>query len=866
MSDIKLPDLYFDDSVRLLPPSINFVQLKRDAIPVVLDSLNTKNVFLRAPAGYGKTTMMVQCYSRLRDAGKQVAWLSCDASDNDLTRFVERLQQALEFPQVSAEKLIYLFIDEFEVITESSVQDYFNRFLQHSLLQFRVCVGTRPTSSFNTSRFKAAGTLSELTYADLKFSKQEVGDFLEKVGLSELPGEDVAAFYAKTQGWAAGLSLGVIALKQHSNKSRFISDFSGEQEDITAYLANEVLDSETVVIRRFLLKTSILKELYPELCNQLLSITDSESILQDLALRGMVQTHGRDRGLHYKFHPLFSDFLQKQLIVEGEESHILHRTAAEWFECNGFPELAIDHYLDGRNNVRAIELLQQQAADFYAKGYCWRLYSWLLRIPPHETQQFIDLQVMRIWLTATIKGHREAVALVKMLALEKSHISGITSLLTVVDIYRYLHIDNPKQALVVASPDLEGKSDSEAYIAHGFLTFRAIASLWNGDSASARHYILQDTKSEIFAPDFLRSSIFQALQGWMAFCEGNLQDAESYFKSAETTRFKAQNAFLGGDSFGVLYATLLYERNQLSEAEEIVNSVLKSNPNTLFPDSLIESYCLLAKIRYEQKDVNGAMTALIDLERVGVERSIPRVIVSSHLERSRLHLMQKQKARANQYYLKAKEYELSGHITSNGFFANDLVWGELTEIYLELAFGDPEAVKKLIEKQLVQVKSEGRMRRELLIRLLNVIAESRLNPDLIPMSDFVDILKSFIASGLFRCVVDLGVMVAPLLREVKASRRFQQDQPLQCYVDNLLSSLHETIEDVSDSLFSSTVLTATETKVLNLVAEGESNKSISRTLDISDSTVRTHLRNINKKLHTRSRTHAVIQARQLGLL
>ncbi len=61
-------------------------------------------------------------------------------------------------------------------------------------------------------------------------------------------------------------------------------------------------------------------------------------------------------------------------------------------------------------------------------------------------------------------------------------------------------------------------------------------------------------------------------------------------------------------------------------------------------------------------------------------------------------------------------------------------------------------------------------------------------------------------------------------------------------------------------------LTPKEQKVLQLLAEGFSNVAMAQRLFVSETTVRTHLRNISAKLHASNRTQAVAIARQLGLL
>ena len=61
-------------------------------------------------------------------------------------------------------------------------------------------------------------------------------------------------------------------------------------------------------------------------------------------------------------------------------------------------------------------------------------------------------------------------------------------------------------------------------------------------------------------------------------------------------------------------------------------------------------------------------------------------------------------------------------------------------------------------------------------------------------------------------------------------------------------------------------LTERETDVLRLLAQGQSNKEVARSLHIAEKTVKTHVSNILSKLGVQSRTQAIAKARTLHLL
>jgi len=80
-----------------------------------------------------------------------------------------------------------------------------------------------------------------------------------------------------------------------------------------------------------------------------------------------------------------------------------------------------------------------------------------------------------------------------------------------------------------------------------------------------------------------------------------------------------------------------------------------------------------------------------------------------------------------------------------------------------------------------------------------------------------------------------------------------------------VSSLHDPVGDRPRRNASRT-LTPKERSILQLLARDFSNKEIAKTIDVSDETVKWHLKNLFNKLEAGSRKHAVTRARTLGFL
>lgn len=126
-----------------------------------------------------------------------------------------------------------------------------------------------------------------------------------------------------------------------------------------------------------------------------------------------------------------------------------------------------------------------------------------------------------------------------------------------------------------------------------------------------------------------------------------------------------------------------------------------------------------------------------------------------------------------------------------------------------------------------------------------------------------------------RLVLDEGSGARQIVLRLERSIRSEPDTLLDpIFVDYLQRLLHAfgpgpedpatpAASEVRDLVVP---LTASETKVLRLLAAGDSNRVISGKLFVSESTVCTHVRKISQKLDTHSRTQAVAKARLLGLI
>lgn len=118
-------------SAKVTPPLVRDNVIARERLLHLLERApRPKLVLLHAPAGYGKTTLMVQWLRQLRSAGEGVGWINLDELDNDAVNLLAGLQLAL-LPDSGSEVLdalsaisrcasrhrrFTLFLDELEAV------------------------------------------------------------------------------------------------------------------------------------------------------------------------------------------------------------------------------------------------------------------------------------------------------------------------------------------------------------------------------------------------------------------------------------------------------------------------------------------------------------------------------------------------------------------------------------------------------------------------------------------------------------------------------------------------------------------------------------------------------------------------------
>jgi LuxR family maltose regulon positive regulatory protein len=407
---VVIPELPLVRSKLIAPSPAGLLHRPR-LCQTIEHGLECKLTLISAPAGYGKTSALVDFAQR---SPIPVCWYTADERDRDLVLFVEYLLGAIgeQFPGFGegtratlasladefahtpvgvAEELanevlalgapLAVVVDNYESLDGTlGIRGFVRRLLEIIPPNCHLMLGSRVLPDVPVTHLVAKRQLVGLASRDLSFTSQEVRELLQLSQL-QISEEQAQAIAARSEGWITGILLLADLLREDVEQALLGAD--GATAETYGYLAAEVLDRQLPDLQHFLCTSAVLREVSEPLCREVLGIAEPSGLLAEVERRNLFITRfGRGAGATFRYHNLFRDFLHRQLRQRDLARYTdLHLRAGAWFEEANDVEEAVYHYLATETYPEAIALMERVAREWFIRGRVETLLDWAQELP-----------------------------------------------------------------------------------------------------------------------------------------------------------------------------------------------------------------------------------------------------------------------------------------------------------------------------------------------------------------------------------------------------------------------------------------------------------------------------------------------------
>jgi ATP/maltotriose-dependent transcriptional regulator MalT len=910
--------------MNLLQSKLRIPPVRREHVPrprlhtLLRAGLEGRVTLVSAPAGFGKTSLLSEW---LQSQDLPVAWLSLDEQDNAWPRFLAYLLTAvqaidpsvgtgllgaLESPQVPALESVrsslpgelavvgrpfVLVLDDFHVLLDAQVHDLLTSIIDHEPAGMHLVLSGRSDPPWPVGRLRAAGALTEIRAADLRFTLDEAGQLLNDSLALRLSLQDLSTVEERTEGWIVGLHLAALSLRNQADRPGFLRAFAGSDRFVLDYLMEEVLSQQPPEVCTFLLETSLLDRFSAPLCDAITGHADSQAMLRRLEADNLFVVSLDSERCWYAYHSLMGSFLrsvQKQRDPGSVASIHLH--ASEWYEANGDILDAIQHGLAAEDYERIGQLIRSNGLALVFQGDLSTVLAWLHTYSETWLRTGPWLRIAQLWAHSfssdapTISGElQETRELVR---------EGLRAFEDQSDSPKVLELRQALAHLTAIEANVSVMSGRHAEAAR--LAREALAELPPKDTTTRQYAFvclgmalrhqgeLQAAVDALAAADPPGSELDQTaaparglatlagIQIWM----GRLQEAETTCRRLLTLHDEYLNRCgrrLPIAAFG--YARLseiLRERNQLDEALRLAQESHLLAVQWQQTDALFESHTQLARARLARKDTDGAFALLHALE-TQMRGSSPWLHALTRAEEARLCLMCAQDPgclkRARAW---AREYPLpaDGRLV----FRDHPLYLAHAQLLLWEAREDrsrARAAVELTKKVMRLLEPTDALGLLLQACVLCALSESAFGQTGEALSHLVECLHRAEPRGYVRLFADCGPALGALLAQVPApdpSHVYAQMLSQVIADDRAAGSAGQGTPRLAARAPMEEPLSERELHVLRLLATTLTSSEIADELSVATSTVRSHTKAIYSKLGVHSRLEAVDQARSLGLL
>jgi len=863
--------------LKAIPPRVARDLLERDRLGLSrLNGPAGQLITVVAPTGFGKTSQLAQWRKEALAGGSLAFWLTLDGRDEPLrlinglaqsahqtsgrhgfdSQFIESLErfsdplEAMTAWLAEAARMsqdILLIIDEADRAPEATRTEFLSYLAGNAPANLRIAIGARPTERIGVDGNLVDDSYTRVTADDLRFRPEETISILSSALGSAHDVEVALRLHELIEGWPLGVQLAIASLRRNDDLSGFLSAATA---DIRRFFIDRLIDRQSDSAKQLLIRISPLDLVHPELC---VAIFDGVDVRDDLR-RLQEQTpllSQAEEGDWMRLHPMAREVLDERYrrIPEADRKAMSVR-ASDWLSSAGLFEAAAEQALAAGMSERAYDLAEGVVQQMLTDGRIGAVLEWHRRLPEADFLRHPGFWMPAAWALAMSERHAEALPLLDRIEAQpdlriEDKFEASLIRLTIAGFSdsgdkMLVELENWKEPPAAARPQ-----DIPIY-----WISRGLASLHAGRPDQARVDWLRFEgfdRSIMYTPmshgfGSYGVAVSHLWEGRCALAEQVLRPA---LAKAETQMGRRN---LVTCMLAALLARARWEAGSESEPAALLALRLDVLERQGLPDALLSAYLTLARMAEHEGRHDKAFSLLEELRAHGVTRRMPRLHFAAQCEMVRQHS-------------KAGRGETASTLAR-----------QLSATFAAQKAQFPKAFVPWLELQLELAKVHAALAHQGADHMLEALQEVDRAAGLAASLNLgweaveIRLLRSHV---LERCG-DVGA-ADEIRREGQSLAHINGQHRLSAQFGGV--ALAQPVERAAvtatvtmESASGGAILTIKEREILGLLAQNLSNKEIANALDLSEQTVKWHLKNLFQKLDGANRKHTVARARMLGLI
>jgi len=872
---------WFNES-KLAPvrPKIDLV--RRDRLLEKLDeALGRRLLLVVAPPGYGKSTLLIQWAESLQGSGTRDAWLLLDGNDADSRQLLAYIALSLfragldigeleigaqnGFSESSVHKVLaalahkltltsdrfLIILDDYHLISNSTIDVLLQKLIWEMPTNVTFVVSSRARPNLDMPTMIAAGEALEIGAEEIRLNKDETLQALGK----DMDDADADEIFHKTEGWPVAVQLARVQKRALPSAPL---NAGGSSTLIASYLTDQVLDSLEPDVRDMLLDISVLDQFNADVANAIRDASDSAQIMERMqpltALLVSLDSHGD----WYRLHHLFAEYLQDALRKQAPERtrEILVR-ACDWCRKEGQLLEAVKYAAKAGDEDLCAEIILAAGGWKIILTEGIGVMRAIFRfVPAHLVSSNARLLIAQAYLHCKDGEYSEARGLLDMSvaikpsndakAFEKDH-KLISSLMALYEDQKdWIYVSGLQSYDEIL--DHHGPLESGTLLCEQALIHLALGDLPRVDEALRSSIQAFRTSGSVLGLNYsyLHACVAALYRGDIdmahALTAKALELAESNFGSDSGLKHMAQVLALTVDVWS--------DTAKLDDLETFSQTLSYMEEYDGWTEIFFVGFDAAVRLAERHQKQDFAQNLIDRLAALSQNRRLDRLESLVQVLTTRLVTGPSSK--------KAPVLKVST-VTE--------VEADLRSWQLEYLCAETVALKnKPVQAQLLRdliahAELKGLFFHSTRLRVALAISLFQSGVEHEAVDEMVAAIKAAAQrklSGIFM----LGATVLPILKAVRSKLRTDDSELLTVnYVSRLIQRVSELTPNQSNN-----ILSPREREIIEQVAIGQSNKEIARSLDLTENTIKFHLKSVYRKLKVNRRTQAIAIANELGIL